>query len=322
MDERLFNSYMGAAVSALSTDANSLDALEVAEVYFRKALALRPQDPVIQLEREQARQTFKDRLYRSYVDAAAAALVGKADSIAALAAAEAYFQKALDLKPDDALVQTQRRLAQLFIQAQTDFEKGDYTAVITALEEVIAEDPDYASGTARQTVYEAYIARGNTEMLATVYEESLADFQRAAVLAEESDQSALRLYQAQYKIAEVQGILGEYETAVTIYRAAIQLANLDESELLKRPDLTSKLKSAEQFAQSRNYRTAYKYFRDAARTVFVILPQVTHIVKEGEYITQIASQYNTTVEAILQANNLGSARTIPPGRSLNIPVQP
>jgi LysM repeat protein len=44
-------------------------------------------------------------------------------------------------------------------------------------------------------------------------------------------------------------------------------------------------------------------------------------VASGDYLTMIASRYNTTVDAILQANNLGSNKKITIGQELVIPVQ-
>lgn len=320
VDERLFNSYMNAAVEALAADTESLDALDIAEEYFSKALTLRPQDPVIKMERENARRGFKDRLYASYVTAANNALAQRADSLEALASAEEYYRKALALKPGDPFIEAQQRLATTFIAAQDYFDKGNWTEVINALEMVYAEDPGYALGTAAQTLYDAYIARGNAALQSTFYEDALNDYQRAATLAGQGPESILKLYQAQIKIAEIQGFMGEYENSVVIYRAAIESANLDASELEKRPELVTKMEQADRYANVRSYRSSYRLYREAAQLVFLILPKVTHMVQAGEYITQIASQYHTTVEAIAQANNLGSNRKITPGRPLTIPV--
>ena len=321
VENRLFESYMNAAVETLSSDTQSLDALEQAETYFRKALSLRPQDPVIKLEREQARQSFKDRLYRSYMDAAQSALVEKPDSLEALAAADGYYLKALNLLPNDPEALLQRNLAHLFIEAQTDFAKERYDAVIEKLEQVYTEDSGYAVGTARQTLYEAYIARGDDRMLSGDYEPALGDFQRAAVLAEQGENARIRVFQAQIRIAEAMGSLLMYEDADLLYRTAIDEAQLSEKDLKQRPELVSKLNQADGYMRARSYRSAFRIYRDQARKILFIFPQVTYQVASGDYLTMIASRYNTTVDAILQANNLGSTKKITIGQELVIPVQ-
>jgi tetratricopeptide (TPR) repeat protein len=322
VEEHMFNAYMSAAVEILSTDTESLVALNESETYFRKALSLRPQDPVIRSEREQARQSFKDRLYRSYMEAAQAALADKADSLEALTAADQYFFKALELRPNDAEAQKQRDLAHTFIEAQGDFSKNRYNQVIDKLEVVVLEDADYASGTARQTLYEAYIARGDAAMLSGDYEQALGDFQRSAILAEQGENTKIRLFQAQILIAEAKGALLQYEDACLLYRSAIDAAEFQEADLKQRPDLVSRLKQADNYLQTRSYRSAYRVFRDQARKLLFIFPKVSHVVESGEYLTMIASRYHTTVDAILAANSIGTAKSLAPGQELIIPVQP
>ncbi|HEY5729189.1 MAG TPA: LysM peptidoglycan-binding domain-containing protein [Anaerolineales bacterium] len=320
VEGRLFESYMNAAMDTLSKDTESIQALELAETYFSKALSLRPQDPTIRFERDQARETFKDRLFSRYVEAAQAALSEKADSLEALATADEYFFKALELRPNDPGIQLQRRLAQLFVEAQDDFDKNRYDEVIEKLEGVITEEPEYASGTARQTLFEAYLARGDARMLGGDYEPAQTDFQRAVVLAEQGENTNLRLFQAQIRIAESMGAQLLYEDAVLLYRSAIDSANLSDADLKQRPELISKLKQADGYVQIRSYRSAFRIYRDQARKILFIFPKVSHVVRAGEYLTSLANQYNTTVEAILQANNLGSTKKVTTGQELVIPV--
>ncbi len=45
----------------------------------------------------------------------------------------------------------------------------------------------------------------------------------------------------------------------------------------------------------------------------------THVVQRGEYLTAIAARYGTTVQAIVNANDLPTARAIHPGQVLEIP---
>jgi len=322
VESHLFESYMNSAVLTLSEDTQSLAALEQAETYFRKALALRPQDPVIKLEREQARQSFKERLFRSYVDAAQSALAEKPDSLEALATADEYYFKALELLPNNAEVLQQRKLSHQYIEAQLDFDKQRWNEVIDKLEGVIADAPEYASGTARQTLFEAYIYRGDQGMLTGDYESALSDFQRASVLAEQDENARLRLFTAQIRVAEAMGALLNYEDAVLIYRSAIDSVELSQEDVAQRPDLEARLRQADNYVQGRSYRSAYRIYREQSKKILFIFPQVMHTVVSGDYLTQLASQYDTTVEAILAANSLSSAQKITAGQELIIPVQP
>ncbi|HSF83603.1 MAG TPA: LysM peptidoglycan-binding domain-containing protein [Anaerolineales bacterium] len=321
VEDRLFEAYMNAAVNALAENTESLEGLNLADSYFRKALALRPQDQVIRQEQLQARQTFKDRLFGSFVNAAQTALAQQPDSLQAQSLAEEYYNKAIELRPDDVSVRLQREMAKLYLQAQVDFSRGRWDAVIEALETVYEADPEYALGTTRQTLYEALVGRGNQWVASGEYEMALQDYQQAAVLAEQAPDVRLRLLESQIKVAEVRGVLGDYENAVVIYRGAIENAEVSDADLQGRSDLAQKLSEAELYAQGRNFRQAYRLYREAAREVLLIFPTVEYVVQSGDYLTMLASRYQTTVDAIAQANNLDSARKISIGQKLIIPVQ-
>jgi len=117
------------------------------------------------------------------VNSARQALFGQSDSLEALRTAEGYFRKALALRPQDPGVKTERELARLYLKAQGDFAASHWVDVITALEIVFSLDPNYAQGTAHQTLYEAYIADGDALMASGEHETALADYQKALAMA-------------------------------------------------------------------------------------------------------------------------------------------
>jgi tetratricopeptide (TPR) repeat protein len=322
VEEQLFNAYINAADEEIAKDANSIENLNIAENYYQKALTLRPQDPIIREKREKSRETVKDRLTSSYVLAAQNALTEEADSLAALNIAEQYLGKALAIKPEDPTIRQQFEMAQRYVAAQDEYVLGSWDGVITNLEFVVGLDPEYAKGTTRQTLYEAYIARGNESIVKGDFELALSDYERSAVLAEQDTESKIRLYEAQIKVAEAHGLLGNYEQAVLIYRAAIELADLSNANISELGDVNTRLDQAERYANGRNFRTSYRLFKEAAKSVLLVFPKVTHIVQEGEYLTQLANRYNTTVEAILSSSGYTSAKVIIVGQELKIPVEP
>jgi tetratricopeptide (TPR) repeat protein len=323
IEDRLYQSYINAAEAALADPAATLEALQAAEDYYAKALALRPQDQDVQQLRAQARSTVEQRLVNSYINAARAAIAENADSLQAMATAEAYFSKAQELRPDDKSIQLERKMAQLFIKAQDDYTKSLWSDVISGLEFVIGEDPEYAGGTARFTLFEAYLARGDNSMASAQYDSALSDYQRAAVLAKQvSSQAPLQLYEAQIKVGDVQGVLGDYESAVTTYREAIELIDLPALLQKDEPSVYAKLQQAERYVSWNNFRYAYRTYRDITGRALPRTAIVTHSLQSGEYLTQLAKRYNTTVEAILLANQDLNLKKINPGQELVIPVLP
>ena len=203
---------------------------------------LRVLDPNFQSE------IVEDRLFTSYVNAARKVLVRQADSLEALKVAESYFRKALVLRPQYPEIKTERELARFYLDAQANFIKGRWTDVIAGLEVINSKDPDYATGTALQTLYEAYVARGDNRMKNSEYEFALEDFQRAVILAEEDPQAVLRLYEAQLKAADAQGAQDNYESAVLLYRSAVELSKLRLRASREDPAQAALLAEAQNYA--------------------------------------------------------------------------
>ncbi len=260
------------------------------------------------------------RLFTSYVNAARAALLDRADSLEALASAEGYFRKALTIRPQDAGIKTERELARLYLESQESFTAGRWSDVITALEIVFVEEPDYADGTARQTLYEAYVARGDSSMAAGAYEAALDDFQRAATVAEQDRDAVFRLYEAHTMIAAALGAQGDYEAGVVHYRTAAEVGELHSRARSGSPALAAALAEAERYAAAGNFGVAYERYRLATRIASTSQSTITHVVEAGEYLTMLASRYLSTVRAIVVANDIADANLIFPGQQLLIPV--
>jgi tetratricopeptide (TPR) repeat protein len=266
-------------------------------------------------------EVVEERLFVAYTRAARTTLVGRSDSLEALAIAENFFRKALTLRPQDPDVKTERELARLFLQAQSDFGSGNWAAVISGLEYVFSEAPDYARGTARQTLYEAYLGRGDELMQAGEFGLALRDYQRARVIAEQVPGGSLQVYEAYRKAADAQGANENYESAVLLYRAAVELGGLTE-RAASDPTLAAILEEAEADAQDSRYSQAFENYQLAVRVADASLPTVTHVVQSGEYLLLIASRYRTTVQAIALVNNLENPSMIITGQTLIIPVPP
>ncbi len=319
IEERLLDSYIQAAFGVLSADTSSFEALETAEEYYRKALALRPQDPNVLLERERTRQIFRDSLSQKYVEAALAVLGDETDSLKVIQVAEENFRKAFALTPNNPEVETQYNLAQRYLQAQDDFTKGNYDEVIESLSILYQENPEYASGTAQQTLFEAYISRGTTLMMDGEYLLALNDFQRATAIAENNPDSVLSIFSAKIKVAEAHGALANYEEAVFSYEDAMDLIDLTLITDKEFESTRAKLANADHLADIRYFRQAFRLFKDAAPNVLTSFSTLTHIVESEDYLTSLANRYNTTVEAIVKVNNLISPKQIQAGQELIIP---
>jgi tetratricopeptide (TPR) repeat protein len=322
VEERLYTSYIQAAEAALVNPVETLKALEHAEELFGKALKLRPRDTEILARRAEARKNVEERLVNSYLTAAQSSLVGQADSIKALQKAEAYLNKALKLRPGDTKISSQYEMAVRYLAAIGSFSKGAWDDAIDHLEFITAEEPGYADGTARQTLYEAYVARGNNRLVSGDFELALLDFQKGAVLAQQSPDSILRLFEAQLLVADTQGLLGNYKDSVRLYQAAIDLSGLGQLVQQIKGDLTVALDKASKLATRGDYKTAYQTYSSALHDISGLYQVNNVVVESGDYLTMLARRYNTTVTAILTANGISRASEIRANMTLKIPTLP
>ena len=321
VEDRLFTSYVNAAEQLLN-NSESIEATQKVEEYFQRALALRPQDPDVKDKQTRVRAMIEEKLYRSYVYLAQNAMIEEPNSLQALKTADKYFTEALRIKPNSPEITIQRELAHKFVGGQDNLLNSAYGDAIENLEFVISQDSGYANGTARQSLYESYVARGDSAMAIGNFDAALEDFQRAAVLANEDPSSKGRLYEIQMRIAEVQGLLGDYETAIGLYRGAIVLGDLQTRAQRYSSAMAAALVSAEQYENEGNLREAFRSYREAATWATQVFDVVVHVVDSDDYLSQLALDYNSTVNLIATANNLANPNIIIPGQELLIPILP
>jgi len=319
VEERLYFSYLTASQEILDEQPDSMDALETAQVYYVRALSLRPQDKTILQEMAGARESLGNRLYTTYIEMAQQTLVGHTDSIEALKIADGYFKIAQSIHPDNVTIAQERMLVQAFLLAQNEFHIKNWEGVISNLKPIYEIEPDYAGGTARQTFYDAYILLGDYHMSSGKPQLALADYQNAVAIAKLRPDARIRLFESMVKIGDVMGAIGNYQAAVHQYRSAIYLANINEIVMRKRK-LIEPLNEAEEYVRLGRYKQAYSLYQETMEEIVAHLDTVTHVVESGDYLTKLANYYNTSTTAILIANNIGDPNDISIGIKIIIPV--
>jgi tetratricopeptide (TPR) repeat protein len=323
VDEKLFQSYIKAAQDLLLIPVPTLDNLKTVDIYFTQALALKPLDREALAARTQVRSHIEGAIINDYLSQAQTALAGAPDSLDAQQSAEHLLSLALAVRPNDPNVLLQFQLAQTYIQAVNDFTSGKWDSVIEQLEYVVEQQAGYASGTALQTLYDAYIARGSDYIASGEYSLALDDFQRSAILAQQITDAAPLSFEAQVMIGEAQGLLNHYQQAVQIYQDALNTIGLRERILGLQSTITDSLTYADYLANSGDYQSAFYAYRTLIRNRVKAYDQSTVVtVKTGDYLSQLAHRYNTTVAAILSANNMNNQPRLTPNMQLIIPTLP
>ena len=215
----------------------------------------------------------------------------------------------------------ERHTAQQFLTAQADFQKNNWNSTISTLQAIYDFSPNYAGGTARQTLYDAYVLRGDYFKTSGSAQAALEDYQKALSIAKVTPENQIRLFEAQTKIGDILGIMNNYDLAVYQYRAALDSANINQI-LLTNLELVSSINQADEYIRRNMYQAAYNIYHEAMKKITEQFETVTHVIESGDYLTQLANLYKTTASAILLANNLSDPSDLSIGERIIIPVLP
>lgn len=323
VEDYLFQSYINAAQALLAEPVPTIETLRKIDTYFSNALSLRPLDRDALAARTQVRRVIEANVIGDYVGQAQAVLANEPDSLEAQQAAKDLLSRALEVSPNDPNVLMQFQLAQAYIEAISYFTSSNWDGVIEQLEFVISQQAGYANGTAIQMLFDTYIARGSDYIAAGDYSLALEDFQRSAVLAQGLPESEALTFEAQTMIAEAQGLLNHFQEAVLIYQDALNSTGLRNRIAELKNSLSESLTYAESTSSVGDYQSSFYAYRALVRKRVGAYNQSTVItVKSGEYLSELAHRYNTTVAAILSANNMNNQPRLTPNTQLIIPILP
>jgi len=114
------------------------------------------------------------------------------------------------------------------------------------------------------------------------------------------------------------GQLNDFKNAVSYHQYALNAIQVDK-RLTNFPTIAAKLSEANGFTASGKYEDAFKAFQEVLKDIDVVYSISEIEISNGACIPLFASENLSTVEAILDANNLPISMTITSGRKLKVP---
>jgi LysM repeat protein len=124
-------------------------------------------------------------------------------------------------------------------------------------------------------------------------------------------------------IGEAQGSLNHFQQAVQIYQDALNTIGLRDRIVALQNSLTDSLTYADYLTNVGDYQSAfYAYQKLIHNRVKAYNQTIVVTIKNGDYLTALAHRYNTTVAAILSANNMNNQPRMTPNTRLVIPTLP
>ena len=319
MKEQLLNSYLNMIINLLQSDGGSVEDIETAEEYYRRAVALIPQNKEFASERGNLEEVSSNLLELKFTQTAKAMLEDKNQTASTIARAVSYFEKAISIDSNNSALQLDLTNAEYYQIAFQYFVDMNWTQAITNLNQVLSVDSDYANGNASSLLFEAYFALGKQYYSSSFYQDALTNLEQAEVLAWDDSDNLLKLFQVQILIGETYSAMYDYENAVSYYQYAMNAIEL-LSRLTEYPEMAVKFSEATVLMEAGSYQAAAAAFEEVLETIDVIYKVVEVEIDDGVCLAFFADQNFSTVDAILEANGLSTNMVITFGRSLEVPM--
>ena len=318
MKEQLLNAYLNKIIGMLQNESTSIEDIENAEQYYRRAVAMIPQSKAFASERGNLEEVSSDLLVLKFTQIARAILEDKNQTVSSIAQAVSYLSKAANLKPKNTALQSDLINAEYYQIGFQNFIEMNWVSAITNFAEIISVDLNYANGNASLLLYEAYYALGRQYYSVGLYLDARRILEQAEILAWSDSGNLLKLFQVQVLLGDTIGKTQDYKNAVSYYKYA-----MDAIEIIPRlkshPTLNEKLLEAENWVSLGNYANAFPVYQDLLTGIDVIYSITDIEISDGVCLAFFASENASTVEAIIEANNLPETMMINFGRILKVP---
>lgn len=314
--EQLLQGYLKKIISMLEDDGATIEDIEDAEQYYRKAVALIPQSKEYANERENLQEASSNLLQLKFIQTAKEMLADSNQTITSVKKAVTYLSKAVSIDPKNSALQIDLNNAEYYQVAFQDFLDIDWAPAITNLKKIMESDPNFAGGNSATLLYEAYSALGEQYYSAGFYSDALNNFEQAELVAWDDRENKMKLFQVQLYIGDTYGKLRDYENAVSYYLYALNSIEITSYELTSVNNLMAQ---ATYWNATSEYDSAYSALQEVLQGIDSIYINTEIEISDGACLAFFANDNLSTIDAVLEANNLPKNMVINFGRQLIVP---
>lgn len=321
LDEILFISYRNMVVQVAGKANASLEEIELAERYYRTALSLAPQSREFSTERTELQEIASSLLSSKYFLYGMDLLESSNYSLNGTREAIRLLNKAYNVGSGSPVVRAEIEKAQMFVDSYDSFLRQRWTIAIDGFEQLYRRDSNYANGLLRYLLFEAYLARGDTQLVFSDFDSALIDFQEAEKFAWGSKNNLVYLFKVETRIAYALRRLWRTDDAAEFYRFSFD--HIDYQSLLIAPEqqnVLELLNQARSAYRAGNNWDAIRLYESALEDEAMLYQYITIKVSRGDSVAQIAFLYGTTIENLRTANRLGESMIIGSEQEILIPV--
>jgi len=317
--EQLVRAYLNEIVRMLEDEAATIEEIELAEQYYRKAVGLIPQSRTFASERQDLQEVSSNLLEIKFVQVAKDILADKNQTAATISKAVSFFRRAQNVNQQNSVLQRDLQNAERYQVAFKNFIEMEWVSAISNLEQLLSVDPNYADGNASTLLFEAYYALGKQYYSARLFQDALNNFEQAEILTFDNRDNLMRLFQVQIKIGDTLGELNDYENAVSYYQFALNAIDFQQ-KVANLSNLAVQYSQANDFETNSNFESSFELFQELLADSDVIFSISEIEIGEGVCLALFASEYQSTMEAIIEANDLPRNMVITFGQTLKVPM--
>ena len=318
MKEQLLNAYLKKIIGMLQNENASIDDIENAELYHRRAVAMIPQNRAFASERGNLQEVSSNLLELKFTQTARAILEDKNQTTTSIAKAVSYLSKAASIQPKNTALQQDQKNAQLYQMAFRSFIEMDWVSAISNLDLILAVDANYANGNAKILLYEAYYAQGKQYNSLSLYQDARKNLEQAEILAWDHTDNLMKLFQVQVLLGDTIGKMRDYKNAVSYYKYALDAIKFSQ-KLIKYPEFSKIFTEANDSLALGNFEDSFDAFKEVLEGIDVIYSISEMEIKDGSCLAFFASENLTTANALIEANNLPKSMVVAFGRRLFVP---
>ncbi len=321
LDVALFTSYLNLVIETASKPDVTVEEVDLAYQYYRKALAIFPQDKDFEAERAELQRVAVSLLANEYLLYAKELIETENYSQDAVEQALTFLNRANNIGSGTPAITSEIKVLQLYLSALEDFNNYRWDSAITSLEELKRSDENYANGMVSYLLYEAYLARGAALADFGEYSTARTDLDQAEILARGTYGNTMRLFAAELEIGSNLRRLSLTQLAAEYLRFAANQVNFVRKLGTGFPERSNTFAEAEAEYLSGDYWNASRLYELAMEDTSMIYDYVPVTIERGDMIAQIAFQNGSSVGAILQFNpQLGDNLIARSEMELQVPV--
>ncbi len=319
INKKLLEAYLNQIILITETEGATIQEIELAEKYYRRAAAIIPQSPNFAEEREALQEVRRNLLEVKYSLIANNHLAASTQTAHTIELAISNLRRAAAISQENNGMQANLDNAAQYQAAFYHFINLHWTNAIEILQPMVNTDPGYAGGNAAALLYESYYALSREHHTVGNYQDAVVLLEQANALVWEGHNNLAKRFQTQVLLGDTFAKLEEFEQAVTHYKSALRViqSNID---LDRFSNITDSLAAADSLSSAGNFENAMIAYQEILKDPLYFFSLKEIEILKDNCLALIAHHHSSTLDLMHQANHLTGTMVLTEDRTMLAPM--